>query len=752
MGFHPIIVGFVLVSFGAGCGDSSKSAADSADGLEVGDGDATDTAPQSEVATEVSPDTDASDSGPDTVEPDTADTAGPADTADTAEPADASDTSGEVTPSGLKHVLCHEPAGAAETTTVEEDDVAVHLDHGDLRGPCSPLAATLVPESHTMIDCGGRELTPADPAVDTFLFLHDVEDVHLVDCVARFDIGVFIVGGGENVIRDNELRTASIAVMILASDANRIEDNLVRYGSTGVDVDRDADDNVIERNDFAPSGDDLGVVWPGSTEQLPPDEAGGAAFYIRDYVWPPVSFAFINGELIQVPNLDTNTDGNVFRDNDVNGGLGLAVVVRAKDTLVENNRLRGTVFGVISPGYPDEFPIALPGKCSLAPDRWCGGDADCDLAGYDAAPNGVCEGTSSIASGGRIIGSRIQGNLIEGSLATGIWMMGTRDAVVRDNIITGGPIGIHIEWYSFQAITVTGNRVSDNEVGLVLLADGIYGATVTGNDFVGNLLGIRSTGVANVDGNYWGRDECPAFAIEDADGRGHDCAPYATSVAGGVPDDVAPCAVETRPRAFDGTCAFDAPPSVEVTSGSQAAFEVDIGYSGDYSVAGFGLTAEQTRAGTATAEQELLIETIDVPAGTRHLRLGLDGYADIAVFDPSCAVYDWSCPFIAYGGQWGPLEEIDLPAPDDPRYVVAVMRWQFDSEDADYVLSWWAVPDDNVDLTVSAPPEVVTGTSVTVDVSWPESLTAGRYLGVLAHANEHGPLRSTLLEVEVPGQ
>ena len=150
-----------------------------------------------------------------------------------------------------------------------------------------------------------------------------------------------------------------------------------------------------------------------------------------------------------------------------------------------------------------------------------------------------------------------------------------------------------------------------------------------------------------------------------------------------------------------------------------------------------------------------MCDRLNVPAGIRYLHIALEGeeagkdHLGVYLFDGNCEVVDFNCAIVARS-LGGNADRIEVTLPGEGSYFIGVHQFAGDSGAADFTLSWWLVPDGPGNLVVDAPAEVVANSSFDVTIAWPEGLAAGRYLGILEHANEHVSLHTTRLEVTVP--
>jgi subtilisin family serine protease len=206
---------------------------------------------------------------------------------------------------------------------------------------------------------------------------------------------------------------------------------------------------------------------------------------------------------------------------------------------------------------------------------------------------------------------------------------------------------------------------------------------------------------------------------------------------------------------------FDAPPQVtgEGASGS-ASFDVNFGYTGDYTVAPHGLTADAQTNDTISQDPDQTypsddddaggVDKIDFPiSGAAFVRwsLVIPGDDDIDLF-----LEDSSGNIVASSTNGGTDETIELFLPADDTYTMVVHGWSVPNEPLPYTLHFWEVPlASGGSLSVdNAPASATLATTGTIDVSWTGLASDTTYLGAVSHADSGGLLGLTLVEVDVP--
>jgi subtilisin family serine protease len=208
-------------------------------------------------------------------------------------------------------------------------------------------------------------------------------------------------------------------------------------------------------------------------------------------------------------------------------------------------------------------------------------------------------------------------------------------------------------------------------------------------------------------------------------------------------------------------------------------FNVDFGYTGDYTAGAHGLEPANLQAANVADDPANDVNTslgtcdfgaafpwpcvggtwhaVSVPAASAYLRVSLfDAYTD---GNDDLDLYVWDSVFNFQGssGSGTSAEQVDVAAPGDTLYFVFVHGWQTDGPDANYTLFDWSVPATpgagTYPLSIdNAPASATLGSSGAVDVSWDVSgdpATAGRkYLGAVSHSDGGGVIGLTLIRVE----
>ena len=194
-------------------------------------------------------------------------------------------------------------------------------------------------------------------------------------------------------------------------------------------------------------------------------------------------------------------------------------------------------------------------------------------------------------------------------------------------------------------------------------------------------------------------------------------------------------------------------------SGSTS-FDINFGYTGDYSAAAHGLEAptlfsdeigqdpDQTypSGDDSTVGVQRWDFTLSNAAFVR-MALAIPGDDDIDLF-----LEDSSGNLVASSTNGGTDELIELTMPADDTYTLVVHGWSVPSAPLPYTVSMWVVsqtPGGSLNID-SAPASAAVGTTGTVQVSW-SGLAAGTdYLGAVSHSDSSGVLGLTMVEVSVP--
>ena len=204
---------------------------------------------------------------------------------------------------------------------------------------------------------------------------------------------------------------------------------------------------------------------------------------------------------------------------------------------------------------------------------------------------------------------------------------------------------------------------------------------------------------------------------------------------------------------------FNAPASVSGsgTDGS-GSFDVLFGYTGDYTAAPHGLSADAPVSGDISQDPDQTYPSPDDGVGVDKIDFAVSGSAfvrwslvipgddDIDLF-----LEDSGGNIIAASTNGGTDETIELVLPADDTYTMVVHGWSVPNEPLPYTLHFWDVPaaPGGGSLSIdSAPASATVGDTGTVDFSW-SGLTAGvGYLGAVSHSDAGGIIGLTLVEVD----
>ena len=211
------------------------------------------------------------------------------------------------------------------------------------------------------------------------------------------------------------------------------------------------------------------------------------------------------------------------------------------------------------------------------------------------------------------------------------------------------------------------------------------------------------------------------------------------------------------PIAVRGT-ALNTPPVVFGTgTDGTATFDVSFGYSGAYTAAAHGLEAPTALAGEVGPDPDQTFGTADDDqggvvlhdfslSGAAFLRLALEipGPDDIDLF-----LLDAAGNIVASSTAGGTDELIELAAPADGNYTLAVHGWQVTSPPLAYSVSQWVVsatPGGSLAID-STPTAAVVGQVAPITVSWAGLGAGTEYLGAVSHSDANGVMALTLVQV-----
>jgi hypothetical protein len=194
------------------------------------------------------------------------------------------------------------------------------------------------------------------------------------------------------------------------------------------------------------------------------------------------------------------------------------------------------------------------------------------------------------------------------------------------------------------------------------------------------------------------------------------------------------------------------------TDGSLS-FDVQFGYTGDYTAAPHGLEAALMTTGYVEDDPGnsfvpfgpgTTLHMINVPTGSAYARFSLfddytDGNDDLDLY----VYYPWG-GWAGGSGSFASAEQVDVAFPPPGYYYVFVHGYETDGPDANYYLFSWSVSaTPGGSLTVdSAPASAVVGAIGTIDVSWSGLAADTKHLGAVSHSDSVGVFDLTLIAVD----
>jgi subtilisin family serine protease len=203
---------------------------------------------------------------------------------------------------------------------------------------------------------------------------------------------------------------------------------------------------------------------------------------------------------------------------------------------------------------------------------------------------------------------------------------------------------------------------------------------------------------------------------------------------------------------------FDAPAAVSAEGASGAgSFDVKFGYSGAYTAAPHGLSADAPTTDTIGQDPDQNYPSADdglggvdkityTVSGSALVRwkLEIPGPDDIDLF-----LEDVDGNIIAASTNGGTDELIELVLPADGTYTMVVHGWSVPSDPLAYTLQFWDVPatPGGGSLSIdSAPASAVIGNTGTVGYSWTGLAPGVDYVGAVSHSDASGIIGLTLVE------
>jgi subtilisin family serine protease len=203
---------------------------------------------------------------------------------------------------------------------------------------------------------------------------------------------------------------------------------------------------------------------------------------------------------------------------------------------------------------------------------------------------------------------------------------------------------------------------------------------------------------------------------------------------------------------------FDSPASVDGTGTSgTGSFDVNFGYTGDYSAAPHGLVPDAPVSGDISQDPDQAYTPGEVSPGVDLISFPVTGAALVrwsmavpGADDIDLFLEDSAGNIIAASTNGGTDESIELVLPPDDTYTMVVHGWSVPNQPLPYTLNFWNVPaaPGGGSLSIdSAPASATIGTTGTIDYSW-SGLTGGvEYLGAVSHSDAGGIIGLTLVEI-----
>jgi len=205
---------------------------------------------------------------------------------------------------------------------------------------------------------------------------------------------------------------------------------------------------------------------------------------------------------------------------------------------------------------------------------------------------------------------------------------------------------------------------------------------------------------------------------------------------------------------------FSAPGTVEGSgTDGTASFDVNFGYTGEYSAAPHGLAPNEPVSGTISQDPDQTYPSgdddqggvVEIPftiadSALARWSLVIPGDDDIDLY-----LLDSGGNLIAASTNGGTDELIELTMPSEGDYTLVVHGWSVPSQPLDFTISYWSVPlsPGGGSLSIdSAPTSATLGSTGTIDLSW-SGLTAGEhYVGAVSHSDASGIIGLTVVEVD----
>ena len=204
--------------------------------------------------------------------------------------------------------------------------------------------------------------------------------------------------------------------------------------------------------------------------------------------------------------------------------------------------------------------------------------------------------------------------------------------------------------------------------------------------------------------------------------------------------------------------ALGAPAMVSGT-GSGLSYNVAFGYTGAFAATMRGLVGAAVTSGTVTQDPDQTFNPAET-AGTVAIQVTvLPGttYARFALFDADVAagsdmdlyVYNSSGVRVGMSSSGTSAEEINLDNPAAGTYTVYVHGWGLPSGSSPFKLYAWSLSSaDAGNVTITAPPSAVAGTTGTITLAPSAALAPGKYLGSVVYSGIAGLPAPTIVRID----
>jgi hypothetical protein len=373
------------------------------------------------------------------------------------------------------------------------------------------------------------------------LVIADARGVTLKNCTigdeaTPFDFGVLVLDGGGHAIVGNSVTARYTGVTLVRSSDNVVAGNGVTFGigahGRGIAVYRNSDRNWVVGNTIAAHSIDartltptvpqaapqavnsrginsatlsnavLSFVYGGRLFQAPITAAmvrqpvvatwlgscgagvcsGDAGQACRDDADCSLSVASMSDDWVSQLNVYLGNHIDFLPHNKVGWGILVdqvfgIVLVGARDSTIAGNTIANTNEGIHF-GAAGHDNMTLAGTCTLDAARWCGGDADCFVAGVDAESKGTCAGTRTFAlppPGGGAAQNNVN--------------IGAEAIIVAANVLRANDQGINVTRGSSR-IVVAGNDIGGGNTGLVIRQNGVDSTVLERNRVHGSRFAI----------------------------------------------------------------------------------------------------------------------------------------------------------------------------------------------------------------------------------------------------------------------